>query len=106
AGRQVTSLHASCPTSAINRSLVALSKLIRHGLRTPYAQISPRAPVVCTNGLSDGTYGAAISTSSLSIFPSSTPRFCALLGVSPAPPPSPTPAYSFPSGPNAMLPPL
>ena len=44
AGWKSTSSNASWPTSPIQRSPVARSKLKRHGLRRPYAQISPRAP--------------------------------------------------------------
>src|SRR3954469_24219803 len=49
-----TSSRAVCPTSPIVRSPVERSNENRHGLRSPYAQISPRAPATPTNGLLDG----------------------------------------------------
>src|SRR4051812_18174054 len=56
-GAKSTSSQVLWPTSAITRSPVAESNEKRHGLRTPFAQISPR-PVVPAYGLSAGTSGA------------------------------------------------
>ena len=75
----------------MNRSALARSKLKRHGLRSPYTQISPRAPGVLTNGFDGGiTYGDAESTSIRMIFPSSVSSRSPLFIGSPPDPPSPS----------------
>ena len=48
------------PTSVTHRSPVTRSKLQRHGLRTPRIQISGRAPVASTYGLSAGIVYVAV----------------------------------------------
>ena len=57
AGATSISSHAFWPTSAIQSwspPLASESKAKRHGLRRPYAQISPRRPAWPANGLDDG----------------------------------------------------
>ncbi len=86
------------------------SNASRQMLRTPYAQISPRALSLPTNGLSFGTAyarpGSFASTSSRKIEPLSVLRFWPFSIGSSAAPPSPRPTYNLPSGPNAIVPPL
>src|SRR5690348_11183007 len=50
-----TSSHVSWPTSPMMRSFVWRSKLQRHGLRSPYAQISSHAP--CASAPANGFVG-------------------------------------------------
>ena len=67
-----------------------------HGLRRPYAQISLR-PAFPTNGFEAGFLYWREPTVPLMlirrILPSRRFLFCALLGASPLPPPSPVPMY-------------
>src|SRR5438105_15662978 len=51
---------------------VSRSKLNRHGLRRPYAQISPRAPLALTNGFVGGTTYGVMLMSIRRILPRST----------------------------------
>ena len=67
------------------------SKENRHGLRSPYAQISSFAFGSFTKGLSGGiAYGLPPLGSIRSILPSSVSRFCPLPCGSPPEPPSPS----------------
>src|SRR3954453_5333794 len=78
-GVKSTSSTRSWPTSPIVRSPVDRSNEKRHGLRSPYAQISGLAPATPTNGLSAGTwYGAFDFCCGLMrrSLPHHSPRFC------------------------------
>src|SRR6185436_16707364 len=97
AGSMSTSSTAPCPTSPNQKSPVARSNDIRHGLRTPIAKISLRPPTPDAYGLPGGiAYGFAppLSTSMRRILPSSVDLSCPLPMVpcwSLPPPPSPMP---------------
>src|SRR6266852_7538783 len=106
-GWKSISSHLSWPTSPIHRSPFSRSNENRHGFRRPYAQICCMAFDMLANGLLCGiAYVDALSTSSRSSLPRRTLVFCALFGGSPPAPPSPVPAYRYPSGPNCNCPPL
>jgi len=95
AGKMSISSHALCPTSPMSKSPVRRSKLKRHGLRRPNAQISGRASVP-TKGLLGGmAYASPMSGSlSTSIRRDLAERRGQVLDVverSPVPPPSPVP---------------
>src|SRR5688500_11762748 len=98
------------PTSPSHSEPSARSNENRHALRTPVTQISGRAPGTPTYGLPGGTQYDRPShdrlTSSRTTLPSSVDRLCPEAKGSPAPPPSPSTQYRYPSGPNATCPPL
>ena len=102
------------PTSPIHRSPVARSNEYRHGLRSPYAQISGRAPgrsderVVRRDRVAAPPAAATVGRAGRCAASCRAARRGSgrsRSGRRPLPP-SPSPTYRYPSGPKARFPPL